>query len=163
MDTINLTTNEFSINNDEYRYQLEKPVTDIGGKKGNRTTYIYNSEKIAKQLNVNSMFFGKYISNSLSCPISISKEFKCLAFKGEYTMENITNLLIEFINIYILCPVCDLPETDLHKNNKLGIHHVCRSCGECTKVNITKIDKTYDYIEKNINTSKKIDIKNNII
>ena len=150
MDKINLTTNEFSINDEEYRYQLEKPVIDIGGKKGNRTTYIYNSEKIAKHLNVNSMFFGKYISNSLSCPISTSKEFKCLALKGEYDTEKITKLLIEFINIYILCPVCDLPETDLHKNKEIGVHHVCRSCGEITKVNIKKIDKTYEYIEKNI-------------
>ena len=150
MEKINLTTNEFSINDEEYRYQLEKPVTDIGGKRGNRTTYIYNSETIAKYLNIDSMFFGKYISHNLSCQSSTSKEFKCLSFKGEYGPETITKLLIEFINIYILCPKCDLPETSLCKNKELGIYHNCRSCGCTTKVPIKKIDKTYEYIEKNI-------------
>jgi translation initiation factor 5 len=150
MDTINLTTNEYSLSDSDYRYKLEKPVTDIGGKKGNKTTYIYNSESIAKYLNIDSMCFGKYLGYNMSCPLFFNKEFKCLSFKGEHSNEKIIKLLIEFINIYILCPVCDLPETSLHKNKQLGIYHECRSCGNNTKIKITKIDKTYEYIEKNI-------------
>ncbi len=150
MDKINLTTNEYSLYDNDYRYKLDKPIIDIGGKKGNKTTFIYNSEIISKYLNINSMLIGKYISYSLSCQVSMDKGNKCLSFKGEYTQQQIEKLLIEFINIYILCPICDLPETSLHKNKELGIYHDCRSCGNLTKVNIKKIDKIYEFIEKNI-------------
>ncbi len=150
MSKINLTTNDLSLEDNDYRYQIDKPVIDVCGKKDNKTTLFYNSETIAKYLNISSTFFGKYISHNLSCPLSFNKEFKCVAFKGEYTNEIITKLLIEFINKYILCPICDLPETTLNKNKELGIYHNCKSCGNNTQIKINKIDKTYEFIEKNI-------------
>lgn len=43
-------------------------------------------------------------------------------------------LLNDFINVYVLCPYCNLPETNLiyHKKN---IYHKCDACGHETAVN----------------------------
>ncbi len=150
MDKINLTTNECSLTDTDYRYQLEKPVIITQKNKGTMVTCIINSNNISKYLNINEMFFGKYISYKLSCSINKNKEYNCICLGGEFTDKVITDFLIEFINIYILCPVCDLPETNLLLNKKKGICHNCRSCGNVTKVNITNIDKTYLYIEKEL-------------
>lgn len=151
-----LASRDSSLIDPEYRYKIASPIVSVGGKKGNRSTLFENSEYYSEKLGVPSVYFGKYIGNKISCPLSIDKEKKCISWKGEYTREQIENHLKEFIKIYILCPDCDYPETNLYLNldeqkfvGKL-ISKLCRSCGSSNLIEAKYMDKTYDFIQKNI-------------
>lgn len=145
-----LASRESSLMDPEYRYKVANPVISVIGKRGNRTTLFENSDYYAEKLNVSSSFFSKYIGNKISCPSSIDKEKKCVCWKGEYTREQIELHLKDFIKIYVLCPECDYPETDLHLNEKKCIYQLCRSCGKSKLIESKYMDKTYDFIQKNL-------------
>lgn len=144
-----LASRESSLTDPEYRYKISNPIISVCGKKGNRTTLFENSEYYSEKLGIPSIYFGKYISNKISCPQFIDKEKKCISWKGEYTREQIEMYLKDFIKIYILCPNCDYPETNLYLNNK-QLGQLCRSCGASSLIETKYMDKTFDFIQKNI-------------
>jgi len=145
-----LASKESSLNDPNYRYKIFNPNITITGKKGNKTTWFENSEYYSEKMNCSSIFFGKYIGNKISCPSNFDKEKKCIFWKGEYTQEIICNYLKEFIKIYILCPECDFPETVMFLDSKKLIGLECKSCGGTFLIASKYMDKTYDYISKNL-------------
>lgn len=149
-DLFYMASKESALLDPEYRYKITSPVVSVGGKKGNRTTYFENSEYYSEKMGIPSVFFGKYIGNKISCPSSVDKEKKCLTWKGEYTKEQIESYLKDFIKIYVLCPNCDYPEVNLYLNDKKLIGMLCRSCGSSNFIESKFMDKTYDFIQKNI-------------
>ncbi len=149
-DSFYLASKNSALIDPEYRYKISSPIISIGGKKGNRTTYFENSEYYAEKMGIPSSFIGKFIGNKISCPSSTDKEKKCLSWKGEYTKQQIESYLRDFIKIYVLCPNCDYPEVDLHLGDKKLIGMLCRSCGSSNIIESKYIDKTYDFIQKNI-------------
>jgi translation initiation factor 2 beta subunit (eIF-2beta)/eIF-5 len=150
LDLFYLASRESSLIDPEYRYKISKPIIYIIGKKGNKTTLFENSEYYSEKIGVQSIFFGKYIGNRISCPSSIDKEKNCISWKGEYTKDQIEKYLKDFIKIYILCSKCDYPETDMYLTDKKLIGLLCRSCGKSNLIESKYMDKTYDYIQKNI-------------
>ena len=149
-DLFYLASKESALLDPEYRYKIASPTITVGGKKGNKTTYFENSEYYSEKMNIPSTFIGKYIGNKISCPSSVDKEKKCLTWKGEYTKEQIESHLRDFIKIYVLCPECDYPEVDLYLDDKKLIGTLCRSCGKSNLIESKYMDKTYDFIQKNI-------------
>lgn len=150
-DLFYLASKETTLDDPNYRYKISPPIITVSGKKGNRTTWFENSEYYSKQLgDCPSLFFGKYIGNKISCPSNFDKEKNCLSWKGEYSKEQIESHLKDFIKIYILCPVCDYPETIMFLNSKKCIGLNCKSCGGSFLVESKYMDKTYDFICKNI-------------
>lgn len=146
-----LASKESSLMDSEYRYKINKPKISVNGKQGNKTTMFENSEYYSDKIGISSIFFGKYIGNKISCPSNFDNTKKCLTFKGEYTQEQIEQYLKDFLKIYILCSSCDYPETDLTLDDKKNIISTCRSCGNNSSIDKKYMDKTYDYIKKNIN------------
>lgn len=144
-----LASRDSTLVDPEYRYKIAKPIISVGGKKGNKTTLFENSEYYSEKLGIPSAYFGKYISNKISCPLLIDKEKKCISWKGEYTQELVESHLKDFIKIYILCPNCDYPETDIYLNEKKLLGQLCRSCGASNLIEMKYMDKTYDFIQKN--------------
>jgi translation initiation factor 5 len=149
MATIYLATKDSSLSDPSYRYQIDNLDIKVIGKQGNMTTYFINSEYIAKKIDRDSALFGKYISNSIGCPSKFDKEKDCLTFKGNYTHEQILKYFTEFVQQYVLCNECDLPEINIYNNKGKGIYFNCKSCGKTDALK-AKIDKTYDFIEKNL-------------
>jgi translation initiation factor 2 beta subunit (eIF-2beta)/eIF-5 len=82
------------------------------------------------------------------------KDKDCLSFKGKYTQEQITVHFMDFVKTYVLCPSCDLPETQLFiqkdKGKPKGLTHTCEACGTLSLVKPKLSDKTFEFIEKNI-------------
>ena len=149
-DLFYLASKESSFSDPMYRYKISNPVILTTGKKGNRTTWFENSEYYALKLGVPSIFFGKYIGNKISCPSNFDKEKNCLSWKGEYNSGMIESHLRDFISIYVLCSKCDYPETDLYLDEKKFIGLLCRSCGHSNLIQAKHMDKTYDFVQKNI-------------
>ncbi len=149
-DLFFLASKESSLNDPNYRYKIANPIITTTGKKGNRNTWFENSEYYSEKLGVPSLFFGKYIGNKISCPSNFDKDKNCISWKGEYTQETIEQYLKDFIKIYVLCPNCDYPETDLFLGDKKLIGTLCRSCGNSSLIQAKYMDKTYDFIQKNV-------------
>ena len=145
-----LASKDSSLNDPEYRYKIANPIISISGKKGNKTTYFENSNYYSEKLCIPSIFFGKYIGNKISCPQFIDKEKKCICWKGEYTREQIEIHLKDFIKIYILCQNCDYPETTLYLDDSKNVGMLCKACGISNLVGKKHMDKTYDFIQKNL-------------
>jgi len=146
-----LASKESSLSDQGYRYKISNPIIITTGKKGNRTTWFENSEYFSEKLGgCQSIFFGKYIGNKISCPSNFDKEKNCLYWKGEYSKELIESYLKDFIKIYILCPVCDYPETSIQLDSKKLIRLECKSCGGSFLIPTKNMDKTYDFISKNL-------------
>jgi len=150
LDLFYLASKDSALSDPEYRYKIANPIISVGGKKGNKTTLFENSEYYSEKIGLPSIFFGKYIGNKISCPSLVDKEKKCLSWKGEYTKKQIESYLKDFIKIYVLCPDCDYPETDLYLDDKKLIGRLCRSCGMSNLIESKYMDKTYDFIQKNI-------------
>jgi translation initiation factor 5 len=150
---IYLASWETHLNDPTYRYKIKSLNIKLIGKQDNWTTLIINSEEIAKLIKRPIEHISKYISHGLSCPIKKEKEYDCLGFKGKYTIDIITKYFMDYIKIYVLCPICDLPETTLFiqkdKDKPRGLSHNCNACGKISLVRVNSIDKTYEYIEKN--------------
>lgn len=150
-DLFYLASKEAILSDPNYRYKIAQPIITVSGKKGNRTTWFENSEYYSQKMGgCPSLFFGKYIGNKISCPSSFDKEKNCLCWKGEYTKEQIESHLKDFIKIYILCPDCDYPETNMFLDSKKFIGLNCKSCGNTFMIGAKYMDKTYDFISKNI-------------
>ena len=141
---------ENSLLDDLYRYQIDLPKITVSGKQGNKTTFFENSEDFATYMNIPSSFFGKFISYKISCPSNFDKTKKCLTFKGEYNQEIISQYLLDFVKIYILCDNCDYPEINLSTQKKKPITKTCRSCVHIKDIDGKFMDKTYDFIQKNL-------------
>lgn len=144
-----LASKDSSKSDPMYRYQVDMPIFTSSGKKGNMYTYFDNSESFSTQINTNSQYIGKYISNQISCPFGFDKDRNCIYFKGVYATEILLEKLDEYIKIYILCDNCDYPEINLksigNKKNK-KLLKCCKSCGKELDINIKNQDKTFDYI-----------------
>ena len=150
-DLFYLASKESSLSDPGYRYKISNPIITTTGKKGNRTTWFENSEYFSEKMNgCPSIFFGKYIGNKISCPSNFDKDKNCLSWKGEYSKELIETHLKDFIKIYILCPQCDYPETNIYLDSKKLIGLECRSCGGSFLIPSKNMDKTYDFMSKNI-------------
>lgn len=150
-DLFYLASKESSLNDPNYRYKISPPIITISGKKGNKTTWFENSEYYSQKMGgCPSLFFGKYIGNKISCPSSFDTKKNCICWKGEYTKEQIELYLKDFIKIYILCPDCDYPETIMFLDEKKIIGLDCKSCGNKFLIGSKYMDKTYDFISKNI-------------
>ncbi len=145
-----LATNESSLSDPCYRYQINNPIITVSGKQGNRTTFFENSESFAKSINRDSEIIGKFIGCKIASSMKFDKDKNCLSFKGEYDATIIINHLNEFIKIFVLCPGCDYPETNLKLNIKKFLYHECKACGKENEINTKFIDKTYEFIIKKI-------------
>jgi translation initiation factor 2 beta subunit (eIF-2beta)/eIF-5 len=148
--TFYFATKDTALADLNYRYRYLEPDIEVIGKKGNRMTYLKNSEYFAEKLRVPSEYFSKYIAGRLSCPSSFDSVRNCQTFKGEYTIEQVKNYLFEFIKNYSLCIGCDYPETVLAKNEKKILIKHCESCGTDSIINCKSTDKSYDFIDKKI-------------
>lgn len=98
-----------------YRYKREKVSVQHINKNGGMTEII-NWNTICKQIKVDEKNVQKYLSKELGCPINSGKIRKIL------TADEIEIPLQKFIEKYVLCPKCKLPEM----NDK----DICQSCGE---------------------------------
>jgi translation initiation factor 5 len=149
-----LASKESSLSDSNYRYKISNPIITTTGKKGNRTTWFENSEYFGEKLGCPSIYFGKYIGNKISCPSNFDKDKKCISWKGEYDQQTIQTYLNDFIRIYVLCPDCDYPETIQSVDSKKFIWLECKSCGNSFQISNKYIDKTYEFISKNINVKR---------
>lgn len=53
---------------------------------------------------------------------------------GDHPNSDLLKILNKFIDIYVLCPCCGLPETSLVLKHKKDLYHHCDACGSETEI-----------------------------
>lgn len=132
----------FPIDDPSYRYQMPTLTIKHEGRTGGTKTRLTNLAEIAGAIGRPEEFIMKYITNKLSCASYVKESNYIL--QGTFTLEQIKDALYAYIQEYVLCPTCKLPETVLSYSGKTSVlSHKCAACGAKTSI---KINNYVDWI-----------------
>ncbi len=139
-----------------YRYKMDNIIIVYGGHGNGVFTIINNCDQISKSINTPNEILIKYLSYHLNSNYNEKKK----SFTGHHTYENINSGLFNYINSFVICTDCSIPELFYSLNNN-NVHSKCSACGNIqelklnTKINIKCLDNINKYlIKKSWNISK---------
>ncbi|AAR39172.1 NEQ323 [Nanoarchaeum equitans Kin4-M] len=96
-------------------------------------TIITNFKQIANYLNRDPKIIAKFFSKELFVQTII--EGNSLIINKRVSYETIKKKLDEFINIFVICPVCKRPDTELIERGRKIYYIKCHACGSESPVN----------------------------
>jgi translation initiation factor 5 len=147
-----------TIEDPSYRYQMPRLDLKIEGKGNGIKTNIVNLYDVAKALRVPIEYPLKFLGHEVGT-LTLFKENKneiTSIINGAFNEEELRKHLDKFIEKYVICPNCKLPEMVL----KVRKNNVCGSCNSCgAKPILDNIHKLTAFILKNPPTNVKVDIK----
>lgn len=138
-DHINIRGNK-DINDNNYRYKMSKLKIKIEGSGNGIKTVLVNINDIENELYKNKFEICKYLS--IVCNTNYLKN----VLNGEFTNSYLQNKIYNYIDSYVLCELCKLPETK-YKISKKKLYNKCQACSH--KYEITGNEKLNKYIIKN--------------
>jgi translation initiation factor 5 len=110
-----------------YRYKMPKMDIHTESKNGG-TTIINNIDDIASKLGRDSKKdLVKYFKKHLSCNVRYDDK-KGLVIPANKEMTELTSILESYIDKYVICPICKVPETTIEETKK-KITLTCAACG----------------------------------
>ena len=151
MSTLNINGD----NNDPfYRYKMPLLISRQAGRGNGCFTLIENLADVSKAINHPPNIVLKYMGSSLGANATESKS----SITGHYSNEELIVILYQYINSFIMCPNCNIPELTpsyegKKKNKKLIL--TCGACGNSViKTHVSKdeekgIDLILKYLENN--------------
>ncbi len=144
MSKINITGTRVC-NDPHYRYTMPVLSLHHEGRGNGQKTVILNLSDICDCLDIPLDLLIRYFSVELSAQCRKESDTSRVVINGSYTYDQLLHTLNTFIDVFILCPNCGLPETSLGIK-KDQVRHKCRSCGN--KTPITSDHKLVKYILK---------------
>ncbi len=140
---------------DSYRYKMPALKSNINGKGNGIFTIITNLPDICKYLNHPPNLLLKFLSAYNG---SMANDEK-ISITGGYSSDELQKALQVYINRFVICPKCGVPETipQLKKESKknISLELKCSSCGTISNVSCNNKNETkaYElivkYLEKN--------------
>ena len=143
-------------NDSSYRYKMPQVKSTISGQGNGIFTIINNMNDISYSLNQPPILLLKFLSSSFG---SIPNEEK-MSITGSYTEKQIQDNIQLYINRFVLCPACNIPETipQVKKETKKNIllELKCSACGKISEVksNNKNEDKMKDSIISFLNKNE---------
>ena len=132
-----------------YRYQMPKVNIRFGGAGNGKYTIIENMDEIGLAINSPPEIIFKYISYSFGALFNDKNK----SISGYYNNIEIQNKIYDYIDGFILCNTCSIPEVQysLEKISakKSNLTSRCSACGTANNIKSTKInDKCVESIIK---------------
>lgn len=150
---ININGNTSDI---DYRYKMEKISLNNCGYGNGLFTIINNMDNVAKSINTPSEILYKYLAFVLGSAFNDKKK----SLTGMHSVETIQQHIYDYINKFVICPNCNIPELMYKIENK----YVRSSCSACNKNNNIQSSKILDLIEKYLVKNKEwIKIKGSMV
>ena len=140
-------------NDDFYRYKMDMVNVSNKGNGNGQFTIINNLDKICKTINTPPEILYKYIANDLGSSYNEKKN----SLTGTHTQETIQQSIFKYINNFVICTKCGIPEINYSLKNKNTIESKCSACGSYNviknnnKINLKVNDLILKYLEKNKN------------
>jgi len=115
------------IDDPSYRYKMPKLQTRIEGRGNGIKTNMVNVCDIARSLKTNPAYITKFMGAELGALSSYSVEEEKSIVNGAHETSTGQSMVDKFIDKFVLCPNCRLPETDMIV--KKGF--LCAGCKAC--------------------------------
>ena len=135
-----------------FRYKMSTILVQTEGKGNKSKTCIKNCTEIAKQLKRTPGQICKFFGCQLGTRTCITSDGDAI-ISGHHETNVLQQLLDIFIDKFVLCPKCLLPETEL-LIKKDNIFHNCNACGFLGMVDMTH--KLCTFILQVHNAEKKL-------
>ncbi len=132
------------INDISYRYRM--PSISVINQKNK--TVINNINEIASALETNPEFIIDFFRKKFSISIKYDNKSNYVELKSILQID-LQNALFEFIEYFIICPLCKNPETELYIK-KESLYIKCKACSNNSKVNMVNklTEKVTESIKK---------------
>lgn len=130
---------------DHYRYKMPRLTPRTISSGNGIKTSILNAKQIAKAIFRTSSCLTHWFGYALAVQSKPTQNQEQIVLNGDHDAKKLQNSLYEFIDNFVLCPVCQNPETICeHQGPNLVLH--CNSCGNNSAVQSNKSN----YIQKMI-------------
>lgn len=129
MSKINIGPRRAEIQNDStYRYKMDKIQTKIEGRGNGIKTVLLNVVDIAAQMRTDPRYVTKYLGIQFGAQSNWDTKRDVGIVNGAHQAQEMQDQLFGFIELFILCPACHLPEL-VHKVKKSTVGGKCYGCG----------------------------------
>jgi translation initiation factor 2 beta subunit (eIF-2beta)/eIF-5 len=133
MDSSKMLNIPSTIKDPNYRYKMPKIIATTQGSGGNIKTKLDNIKEVSHSLTVPADYPLKFIGKELGSQTEIKNDIHLI--NGSHSADKLQALLDKFIEKYVLCPKCKLPEIRIFvKKEKTDIRCKCRACGTISKL-----------------------------
>eukprot|EP00475_Leptophrys_vorax_P003266 TRINITY_DN11910_c0_g2_i1.p1 TRINITY_DN11910_c0_g2~~TRINITY_DN11910_c0_g2_i1.p1 ORF type:complete len:261 (+),score=68.41 TRINITY_DN11910_c0_g2_i1:77-859(+) len=129
-----------------WRYRRPELDTKIEGRGGSIRTVVRNMGKVAKAIKMLQVYPTKFFSMELGARVKCSEDTGVSSINGVHERETLEALLDKFIDLFVLCPECKLPEISLmvkEKDGSLKLTYDCDACGSAKSLKVNHKLKTF--------------------
>jgi len=130
------------IDDPEYRYKMPLVFGKIEGRGNGIKTVIPNISEVALSLHRPPGEVNKFFGCELGAQTTYSAETDRAVVNGAHTDVTLQQMMKKYIDVFVLCPSCGLPETDYKIKDK-SIWHRCAACGAKEQVDMSHKLCTY--------------------
>jgi translation initiation factor 5 len=116
------------IDDPEYRYKMPAVFGKIEGSGNGIKTAIPNISDVGDSLHRNPGEVNKFFGCELGAQTTYAEDTDRAIVNGAHTDDTLQRLIRRYIDLFVLCPNCNLPETDYKIKNDT-IWHRCKACG----------------------------------
>lgn len=117
-----------AVDDPEYRYKMPRLIGKIEGKGNGIKTVVMNCNDIAASLHRSTAEVCKFFGCELGAQSKYDKNTDRAVVNGAFDSTIMQNHLSKYIEKFVLCPSCRLPETKYKFKGQL-IFHKCYACG----------------------------------
>lgn len=130
------------VDDPEYRYKMPVVYGKIEGRGNGIKTVIPNITDVALSLHRPPGEVCKFFGCELGAQTTYSAETDRAIVNGAHTDATLQSLIHRYIEKFVICPQCGLPETDYKIKNEV-IYHKCAACGNKEMVDMAHKLCTY--------------------
>lgn len=129
------------------RYKMPPVLGKVEGRGNGIKTRIVNCSEVAKALHRPPGYVCKFFGCELGAQTKIDDIASVYIVNGAFQQNVLADTLKKFIDMFVLCSNCGLPETDLKLKKNGNITQLCNACGHEGLVDMTH--KLCTYIANN--------------
>lgn len=127
------------------RYKMPTVVGKVEGKGNGIKTRIDNCENVAKALHRPPGYVCKFFGCELGALTKIDEKEGIYIVNGAFEDRVLQDAVKKFIEMFVLCAKCKLPETDMKVKKNGDIRQLCNACGDDSICDMTHKLCTYIY------------------
>mmetsp|Transcript_1567 Transcript_1567/g.2298 ORF Transcript_1567/g.2298 Transcript_1567/m.2298 type:complete len:410 (+) Transcript_1567:123-1352(+) len=116
------------VDDPEYRYKMPAVFGKIEGRGNGIKTVIPNIDDVAFSLHRKPAEVNKFFGCELGAQTSYAADTSRAVVNGAHTDATLQSLMHRYIENFVICPNCRLPETE-YKIKSDCIYHRCAACG----------------------------------
>lgn len=112
------------------RYKMPPVMAKVEGRGNGIKTRIVNCSEVARALHRPPGYVCKFFGCELGAQTKIDDAAGVYIVNGAFQQNVLMDTLKKFIEMFVLCGKCNLPETDLKLKKNGNITQACNACGE---------------------------------